>query len=375
VSPAASAAEDVRWMRRCLALARRAEGHASPNPIVGCVIVGANGEKLAEGWHRRAGEPHAEADALTQLAQRGKSAKGATAYVNLEPCGHTGARRTAPCAPKLVAAGVKRLVYGMVDPFPGHGGNDVLLEAGVRVDGPILGDECRRANAAFATYATLGRAHLTLKVAMSLDGRIATRTGESQWITGEASRAFAHRLRAVCDGILVGARTVAADDPLLTCRGVKNGRDPVRIVLDGKLSMSPRARMLRSGSSAPTWIACTADAPAARMRALEDAGAVVLKIRGKDGKVDMRALLGVLGKRGVISVLVEGGAETHGAFLDTGLCDRLYVAMAPMAIGGRSAPSWLGGEGVARLARAPRFRPVGAPIRLDDDFLFEFEKL
>jgi diaminohydroxyphosphoribosylaminopyrimidine deaminase/5-amino-6-(5-phosphoribosylamino)uracil reductase len=368
-------ATDLRWMKRALALAKRAEGRASPNPIVGCVIVGKDGEKLAEGWHRRAGEPHAEANALAELARRGQSARGATAYVNLEPCGHTGARRTEPCAPKLVAAGVARLVYGMVDPFPGHGGNDVLLKAGVRVDGPVLGDECARANAPFATFATQGRAHLTLKVAMSLDGRIATRTGESQWITGQASRGFAHRLRDVSDGILVGARTVDADNPLLTTRGVKNGRDPVRIVLDGRLSISPKARMFRSGSSAPTWIATTADAPAARVRALEAAGAVVLKIRGKQGRVDMRALLVALAKRGVISVLVEGGAETHGAFLDAGLCDRLFVAMAPLAIGGRTAPSWLGGEGVARLARAPRFRPVGPPQQLDDDFVFEFERL
>jgi diaminohydroxyphosphoribosylaminopyrimidine deaminase/5-amino-6-(5-phosphoribosylamino)uracil reductase len=288
-------AADLRWMKRALALAKRAEGRASPNPIVGCVLVGPDGRKLAEGYHRRAGEPHAEAEALAALARRGGSARGATAYVNLEPCGHTGARRTAPCAPKLIAAGVKRLVYGMLDPFPGHGGNDLLRKARVRVDGPVLGEECARANAPFATFATEGRAHLTLKVAMSLDGRIATRTGESQWITGEASRAFAHRLRDISDGILVGARTVDADNPLLTTRGVKNGRDPVRIVLDGRLSISPKARMFASGSAAPTWIATTADAPAARVRALEDAGAVVFQVRGKDGKVDMRALLVALG--------------------------------------------------------------------------------
>jgi len=368
--------QDLRWMKRCLTLARRAEGRASPNPIVGCVIVSPRGEVLAEGWHRRAGEPHAEADALAALARRGKDARGATAYVNLEPCAHTGARRTAPCAPKLLAAGITRLVYGLLDPFPGHGGGaELLRKARVRVDGPVMEEDCRRANAPFFTYATEGRAHVTLKVAMSLDGRIATRAGESQWITGETSRAYAHRLRDVCDGILVGARTVAADDPLLTTRGVKNGRDPVRIVLDGRLSMSPAAKMLRSGSPAPTWIATTADAPANKARVLEDAGAVVLRVPGKAGRVNMRGLLRALGKRGVLSVLVEGGAETHGAFMDEGLCDRLVVAMAPMALGGRTAPSWLGGEGVARLARAPHFRPVGPPRRLDDDFLFEFERL
>jgi diaminohydroxyphosphoribosylaminopyrimidine deaminase / 5-amino-6-(5-phosphoribosylamino)uracil reductase len=367
---------DERWMRRCLALARRAAGRTAPNPIVGCVIVSKQGKVLAEGWHRRAGEAHAEADALAALERRGQDARGATVYVNLEPCAHTSQRRTAPCAPKLLAAGIDRLVYGMLDPFPGHGGGaEMLRKARVRVDGPVLEADCRRANAPFVTYATQKRAHVTLKVAMSLDGRIATRTGESQWITGDEARAFAHRLRDVCDGILVGANTVATDDPLLTTRGVKNGRDPVRIVLDGRLSMSPNARMLRSGSPAPTWIATTEDAPERKARALEDAGAVVLRIPGKDGRVEMRGLLRVLGKRGVLSILVEGGAETHGAFMDVGLCDRLFVAMAPMALGGRGAPSWLGGEGVAKLARAPHFKPTAPPRRLGDDFLFEFEQL
>ena len=367
---------DVRWMRRCLALAQRAGRHASPNPQVGCVIVSKRGEKLAEGWHKRVGGPHAEAEALTALAKRGGSARGTTAYVNLEPCAHTGVRRTAPCVPKLIDAGVARVVYGTRDPFPGHGGGvELLRAAGVRVDGPVLEEECKRINAPFITYATQGRTHVTLKVAMSLDGRIATRTGESQWITGEKSRAFAHRLRDVCDAILVGAGTARADDPLLTTRGIPGGRDPVRVVLDGRLSMSPEARMLRSGSSAPTWVATCKDAPPARIRALEDAGAVVMRLPGKDGHVNMRSLLTELGKRGVLSLLVEGGGETHAAFLEAGLCDRLYVVMAPMAIGGRAAPSWLGGEGPARLARASRFRPVVAPRRLGDDFLFEFERL
>jgi diaminohydroxyphosphoribosylaminopyrimidine deaminase/5-amino-6-(5-phosphoribosylamino)uracil reductase len=369
-------ADDLRWMRRCLALAKRAGRHASPNPLVGCVIVSKRGEKLAEGYHRQVGGPHAEANALSALAKKGKRARGATVYVNLEPCAHTGVRRTTPCAPKLIEAGVARLIYGTRDPYPGHGGGiELLQKAGIRVDGPQLEDECRRINAPFITYATQGRAHVTLKVAMSLDGRIATRTGESQWITGTESRAFAHRLRDLCDAILVGAGTAKADDPLLTTRGIPGGRDPVRVVLDGRLSMSPSARMLRSGSRAPTWVATCKDAPGAKLRALEDAGAVALRLPGKDGHVNMRALLTELGRRGVLSLLVEGGAETHAAFMEVGLVDRLFVVMAPMAIGGRAAPSWLGGEGPAKLARAIRFRPVAPPIRLGDDFLFEFERL
>jgi diaminohydroxyphosphoribosylaminopyrimidine deaminase/5-amino-6-(5-phosphoribosylamino)uracil reductase len=362
-----------RWMRRCLALARRAEGRTSPNPMVGAVVLDARGRVLAEGWHRRAGEPHGEADALAKLDFR---ARGATVVVNLEPCSHRGARRTQPCAPMLLEAGIARLVYGTRDPYPGHGGGAAMLaKAGVEVIGPVLEPECRRVNAPFLTWATRRRAHVTLKAAMSLDGRIATRTGESQWITGEAARHQTHRLRDQVDAILVGAGTVAADDPQLTTRGVARGRDPVRVVLDGRLSMSPRARMLRNGSAAPTWIATTRGAPAARARALEAAGAVVLRLPGQGGRVDLEALCAELGRRGVLSVLVEGGGETHAAFLEADLCDRLILHVAPLAIGGKRAPSWLGGEGVARLGAAPRFHPVGRPRLVGPDLLLEYERL
>jgi diaminohydroxyphosphoribosylaminopyrimidine deaminase / 5-amino-6-(5-phosphoribosylamino)uracil reductase len=365
---------DEAFLRRCLVLARRAEGRTSPNPVVGCVIVGKRGEVLAEGYHVRVGEAHAEAAAIARLVDP-KQARGATVYVNLEPCNHTSERRTAPCAPKLAALGIARLVFGLYDPFPGHGGGAAMLgKAGVRVDGPLLEVECRRANAPFVTWATAGRAHVTSKVAMSLDGRIATRTGESQWITGPEARAFAHRLRDKCDAILVGAGTMAADDPLLTTRGVRGGRDPVRVVLDGRLSMSPKAKMLRAGSPAPTWVMTTREAPEAKVRALEDAGAVVIRLPSSGGKVSVRSLLATLGQRGTLSVLIEGGAQTHAAFMEAGLVDRLLVATAPIAIGGATAPSWLGGEGVARLAKAPRFTPVGNPRHLGDDLLVAYER-
>jgi diaminohydroxyphosphoribosylaminopyrimidine deaminase/5-amino-6-(5-phosphoribosylamino)uracil reductase len=347
-------------MRRCLALARRAEGRTAPNPIVGCVIVGRAGV-VAEGWHRRAGEPHAEADALDRVGR----APGATLYVSLEPCGHRGARRTAPCAPRIIAAGVRRVVYGLADPFPAHGGNAELRAAGIEVVGPVLEDECRRANEPFCVWAKERRAHVTLKAAMTLDGRIATKGGESRWITGEAARKEVHRRRNRADAVLVGAGTVLADDPALTVRGVPGGRDPVRVVLDGRLRISPKAKVFSEGR---VIVATTQGAPATRVRALEAKGAEVLRFRG--ARVAPRALLEALAKRNILSVLVEGGAETHAAFVDAGLCDRLLLFVAPLAFGG-AAPAWLGGNGVARIADAARFRVDAPPRRLGDDLLVE----
>jgi diaminohydroxyphosphoribosylaminopyrimidine deaminase/5-amino-6-(5-phosphoribosylamino)uracil reductase len=355
-------------MRRCLALARRAEGRTAPNPIVGCVIV-RGGVVVGEGWHERAGLAHAEAVAL---AAAGKRARGATAYVNLEPCNHTGQRRTAPCTPALLAAGIKRVVYGLADPFPGHGGGiAVLRAAGVAVTGPVLEAECRRANAPFVTHATLRRAHVTLKAAMSLDGKIATRTGESQWISCPAARQDTHRMRDRLDAILVGARTVAIDDPLLTTRGVKGGRDPVRVILDGRLSTPATARIFKA-SPTPTLVAASVHASAARARALTAAGAEVLRLPGRAGKVDLQALLAELARRDLLSVLVEGGGDTHAAFVEAGLCDRLILHVAPIAIGG-PAPTWLGGQGVARLADALRLTLV-ATRRLGDDIELRYER-
>ncbi len=358
---------DEKHMRRCLTLARRAEGRTAPNPIVGCVIVDRKGNVIAEGWHHRAGEPHAE---IVALAKLGGHAKGATMYVNLEPCAHDG--RTPACAPRVRDAGVAHVVYGLGDPFPGHGGGAEILRAGgVVVTGPVLEDECRRANEPFVTWAMQKRAHVTCKAAMTLDGRIATATGESRWITGPEARADAHRRRDRVDAILVGAGTVAADDPLLTVRGVPRGRDPVRVVLDGNLSMSPRAKMLSSGSTAPTIVATTKDAPESRAQALAAAGAEIWRLPGKNGRVDLRALVRGLGKRGLLSLLVEGGGETHAGFFAAGLCDRLILYVAPMAFGGHGAPAWLGGPDLAQLANAHRFQLDGPARRIGEDLVVE----
>jgi diaminohydroxyphosphoribosylaminopyrimidine deaminase / 5-amino-6-(5-phosphoribosylamino)uracil reductase len=365
----ADRAEDERFMRRCLALARRAEGRTAPNPIVGAVVVGRGGRVLAEGWHRHPEAPHGEADALAKLGGR---APGATLYVSLEPCAHAGAgRRRRPCVELVREAGVRRLVFGLGDPFPGHGGGaDLLRRAGVEVVGPVLEDECRRAVAPFLVFAVEGRAHATLKAAITLDGRIATAAGESRWITGEAARRDAHRRRDRADAVLVGAGTVAADDPLLTTRGVRGGRDAVRVVLDGRLRMSPRAALLASGSPAPTLIIASADAPERRARALAAAGAEVVRLPGR-GTVSPRAVLRELARRRILSVLVEGGAETHAAFLRAGLCDRLLLYVAPKVIGGRRAQAWIGGAELARLTDAAALRFDGPPRRLGEDLLLE----
>jgi len=361
------ATTDETFMRRCLALARRAEGRTAPNPIVGAVVVSARGRVLAEGFHRGPGTPHGEAAALAAL---GGKAPGATLYVSLEPCTHASPRKPRPCAEIVAESGIRRMIFGLRDPFPGHGGGAAqVAAAGIEVVGPVLVDECAEANAAWLTYAREQRAHVTLKAAMTIDGRIATRTGESRWITGPEARADVHRWRDRLDAILVGAGTVIADDPLLTVRGIAGGRDPVRVILDGKAATPPKARLFHSGSPAKTIVAVARDAATRRVVGLEAVGAEVLRLPGTNGRVKPLALARALAERGLLSIFVEGGAETHAAFLDAGLCDRLLLYVAPKAVGGARAPAWLGGEGVAKLADAHGFHFDGAGRRLGEDLL------
>src|SRR6185295_15359059 len=258
-------------MARCLELARKAEGRTAPNPIVGCVIVSKAGKVLAEGFHAGPGKLHGEAAALRKL---GGKARGATLYVNLEPCNHHG--RTPPCAPAVRDSGIARVVIGMLDPIPGHGGGArVLRRAGIAVTTGVLAAECADANRGFVSWATRGRPWFVLKAGMSLDGKIATATGESRWITSEAARADGHRLRDRLDAIIAGVGTVLADDPQLTVRGVRGGRDPIRVIVDSQLRTPATARVLPAtgGSDARTIIATTEAAPADRAAALTAAGA------------------------------------------------------------------------------------------------------
>ncbi len=336
---------DLAAMRAALALARRGLGTTWPNPAVGCVIV-KDGRVVSRGWTQRGGRPHAEAEAL---ARAGAAARGATVYVTLEPCCHEG--RGPPCAQSLIAAGVARVVAAIEDPFPGVAGNGfrMLREAGVAVEEGLCAEEATETNAGYLQRVWTGRPLVTLKLAASLDGRIATASGESRWITGPAARERAHALRASHDAILVGTGTVLADDPELTCRlpGM-GGRSPLRVVLDRHLRLPPTAKVF----APPCWVLTLADeAPALRARGVE-----VITVPD-----DLAAALQILGGRGLTRVLVEGGGRLAASLLKAGLVDRLVWMRAPMAIGGDGIPS-IADLKLQHLADAPRFELMSSEV-------------
>ncbi len=358
---------DERWMRHCLQLARTAEGRTSPNPIVGAVVLDRKGVLVGEGTHERAGEAHAEKLALSAAGHR---AKGGTLYVNLEPCKHIKNRRTEPCAPLVLEAGIARLVVGQADPIAAHGGGAAwLAKRGVTVTRGVLEAECKEANRAFMTWARKGRPLYILKVASSLDGKIATSSGESQWITGREARADGRALRSRLDAIIVGLQTVLSDDPRLTARG-RGMRDPMRIVLDSQLRTPVGARLLPANtrSRAKVLIATTEAAPKTREKRLVAMGAEVLRLPSCEGRPSVESLSEALAAREIASALVEGGAQVHGSFLEAGLCDELRLYLSPKALGG-PGHGWLGGKGVSALADAYRLRWHGDPQRLGEDLL------
>jgi diaminohydroxyphosphoribosylaminopyrimidine deaminase/5-amino-6-(5-phosphoribosylamino)uracil reductase len=358
---------DETFMRRALALAERGRGLTSPNPVVGAVVVGRDGAVVGEGAHLRAGGPHAEIEALREAGDR---ARGGTLYVTLEPCGHTG--RTPPCADAVVAAGVARVVAAVGDPNPLVAGRGAaaLRGAGVALEVGLLADEAARQNRVFFTAMRERRPHVTLKAAMTADGRIADVHGVSRWITGEAARAEAHRLRSEADAIVVGATTAARDDPELTVRRERPWpREPYRVVLDTGAGLAPSARVITAGTPARALIAAGESAPGERLRALEAAGATVLRLPVREARVDVTALLAALFAREVRGILVEGGGETHASFLAAGVVDRVVLFVAPLLLGGRAAPAVLGGEG-RELKSAVRLE--GATVRpLGGDFVLE----
>jgi len=344
-------------MRAALALARRSLGRTWPNPAVGCVIV-KDGRIVARGRTQDGGRPHAEVDALDKA---GDAARGATVYVTLEPCSHFG--KSPPCADALVRAGVARVVSAMEDPNPrvNGQGHARLREAGIAVEVGEGAREAAEINAGFLLRLRAGRPLFHLKLASSLDGRIATASGESKWITGEGARADGHRLRAIHDAILVGAGTVAADNPDLTCRlpGLK-AYSPVRIVLASKAGLAETSKLAMTARQVPVWLLCTSAAPAARREALHKAGIEIIEVTAAgDGRVDAAAAAQVLGQRGLTRVLVEGGGQVAAAFLKAGLIDRITSYRAGVVLGadGRSA---VGELGFNQLDFAPRFRLVSA---------------
>jgi diaminohydroxyphosphoribosylaminopyrimidine deaminase/5-amino-6-(5-phosphoribosylamino)uracil reductase len=344
---------DEYYLRRTFELAARARGRTSPNPLVGAVIV-RDGQVVGEGFHRQAGLPHAEIEALKAA---GEAARGATLYVNLEPCCHTG--RTGPCTEAIIAAGIKRVVAAMPDPNPLVAGKGFtrLREAGIEVTTGLLEKEARALNEAFVKYITTRRPFVILKTAMSLDGKIATVTGESKWITGPEARRYVHELRDSCDAILAGIGTVLKDDPSLTTRLPEGGRDPVRVILDSRARTPLTARVLTQESTAPTLIAVTEMAPGERVAALREAGAEVL-VCGPGPAVDLGLLLSALGEREITSLLVEGGSTVNASFLLQGLVDKIVWFIAPLIIGGHGAISPVGGTGIRHLARAIRLKEM-----------------
>ena len=339
--------KDEELMLEALRIARNAEGRTSPNPLVGAVIV-RDGRIIAEGWHREAGTPHAEIHALHMADNL---AKGATLYVTLEPCAHYG--RTGPCAKAIVEAGISRVIIGMKDPNPLVSGKGIAIleEAGIEVCCGILEKECRQLNKMYLKWMTTGLPFVALKTAMTLDGKIATATRESQWITNEASRLRVHELRDRYDGILAGIGTVLADDPSLTTRLPNgSGKNPIRIIADSLARIPLQSRLLHD-HQAPVLIAVTEQAPEERLRALREIGAEIL-LAGKGPHVDLSRLMKQLGERGLISVFVEGGGTLNFSLFQAQLVDQVYAFIAPKIVGGRTALSPVEGEGFAKLAEA-----------------------
>jgi len=331
------------FMRRALELAERGRGLTSPNPMVGAVLVAPGGEIVGEGFHARVGGPHAEIEALRAAGPR---ARGTTLYVTLEPCSHHG--RTPPCSRAVIDAGVAKVVAATGDPNPLVAGRGLaeLRAAGIAVVTGVGAADAERQNRAFLTAMREHRPHVTLKAGMTLDGKIADLHGASRWITGERARQHAHRLRSESDAIVVGIGTVLRDDPELTVRlGEPWPREPWRVVLDTAARTPSGARLIRAGQPRRALIAVGAEAPEPRVRALADSGATIVACRVRDGRVDLGALLAELFAREVRAVLVEGGGEIHGAFLDAGLVDRVAMFAAPLLIGGRGATPVVGGAG------------------------------
>jgi diaminohydroxyphosphoribosylaminopyrimidine deaminase / 5-amino-6-(5-phosphoribosylamino)uracil reductase len=359
-------AADARFMARALALAARGLGRTFPNPPVGAVLV-RDGRVIGEGFHHRAGEAHAEIEALRALRGR---ARGATLYVTLEPCSHHG--RTPPCAPAVIEAGVARVVAAIADPNPLVSGRGFaeLRAAGLEVVTGAGATAAEDQNRAFLTAMRERRPHVTLKAGMTLDGKIADLHGASRWITGEPARQHAHRLRSESDAIVVGIGTVLRDDPELTVRlGQPWPREPLRVVLDTGARTPVGARLLRAGRPSCALIAVGADAPDTRVKELAATGATIVSCRTSDGRVDLGTLLTELFAREVRAVLVEGGGEVHGAFLDAGLVDRVAMFTAPLLIGGRGATAVV--EGAGRELKSAVRLGAFTVTPLGDDLLIE----
>jgi len=355
---------DEKFMRLVLSLAEKARGRTSPNPMVGAVIV-CDGQLVGSGYHQKAGTPHAE---IRAIAEAGEKANGATIYVNLEPCSHYG--RTGPCTQAIIKAGLSRVVMAMLDPNPMvNGQGKAILEShGIQVKTGVLENEARKLNEAFIKYITTGKPFVILKTAMSLDGKIATSSGRSRWITSEESRRMVHKIRDEVDAIIVGVGTVIRDDPSLTTRLPDgDGRDAIRIILDSQARIPLESRVLNLNSSAKTIVAVTPSASEENIGGLEHR-AEVLVVSEKDGRVDLQDLMQKLGRREIMSVLIEGGAEVNASALKAGIVDRVMFFISPRLMGGSRSPGPIGGDGVEDPSEAIPLADVSV-TRIGEDIL------
>ncbi len=356
---------DDDYMDLALSLAARGAGYVAPNPMVGAVVV-REGQVVGQGFHQAVGGPHAEVNAIDDAGER---AAGATLYVTLEPCNHFG--RTPPCTEKVMAAGIRRVVVAMADPNPDvrGGGNDLLRSKGIEVVCGVREAQARRLNASFIKFAATKRPFVVLKMAATLDGRIAASTGDARWVTGEAARAQVHRLRHAMDAIMVGIGTVKADDPELTARlSDGRGKDPIRLVLDTRLGMSKRAKVLTQVSEAPTYVVCGPEASDVDRRRLTASGARIMDASVKKGRIDLAALMGQLGKMGITSLLIEGGAQVAGSALAAGIVDKAVLFYAPKLLGGDDGTPMFRGQGAAWMKDAMALHDVSVE-RVGEDIM------
>ena len=361
--------EDIEYMRRAIELAERGVGFTNPNPMVGAVIV-KGGKVIGEGWHERCGEWHAERNAFKNCKV---SAEGATMYVTLEPCCHYG--KTPPCTEAIIEHGIARVVIGMEDPNPLVAGKGIafLREAGIEVVCGIEEEALREQNRVFLKYISTRLPWVALKAAMTLDGKIATRTGDSKWITGAEARAYVHELRHRFMAILVGIGTAVADDPLLNCRIEGRGvRQPIRVVVDSNARLSLESQLVQTAEEYRTIVAYTRFAPEERVKALREAGVEMLLCEEKEGLVDVRNLLELLGQFGIDSILLEGGGNLNYTFLSEGLVDELYAFVAPKIVGGMSAKTPVEGTGVEKMADAINLELKNV-LNIGDDVLLKLK--
>lgn len=354
---------DEKYMRLAMQLAGNAIGRTSPNPLVGAVIVKDN-RVVGCGWHRKAGTPHAEVHALNQA---GELAQGADVYVTLEPCAHYG--KTPPCAKALVEAKVKNVYGGLLDVNPKVAGKGfkILEDAGIHVEYGFLQDELRKQNEVFFKWIEHKKPFIVLKAAMTLDGKIATATGQSKWITNETSRAYGYKLRDIYDGIMVGINTVIEDNPMLTAR-VDGGKNPIRIVVDSSLRIDINANVVQD-KSAKTIVATTDKADKDKILKLQAQDVDVIVVdKDKNDKVDIEKLLDILGQQNICSILVEGGATLSGSFVAKKLVDKVYFFIAPKIIGGKEAKTPVAGTGILNLQEALTLKDIQIE-KLEEDIL------